>query len=84
MNIKLIASVLTLAPKIVATVRELEMIEQTSGKGAAKKALALTILQAAYTATKPELPFDEIAAVVGSIIDAAVKFYNDIGAFIKK
>jgi hypothetical protein len=69
-------AVLSIAGKIIETVRDLEAVDSTTGKGPAKKALALIIIEAAYNATVPKIPFEAIKAAVGTIIDAAVAFYG--------
>jgi hypothetical protein len=83
MNLQIISAVLSITPKVIAVIRELEEIDSTSGKGAAKKALALKLVEAAYNATKPTIPFADIAAAISTTIDAAVEFFNSIGTFVK-
>ena len=85
MNIFTIGSiVLKLLPHIADAIKDIEQLDQTPGKGPAKQQVVLAIVKAAYEATTPTVPFDELQATVIKVVAALVEFYNSIGLFHKK
>lgn len=84
MNLALAAiGVMRLLPQISQTILDVEQLDSSPNKGAAKRALVLSILRIAYEATVPAVPFDDLKATIEKTIAALVEFYNAIGTFIK-
>lgn len=75
-----LVAITTITQQVLPVVEE---ASSASGNGAAKKALALSLIRSVYDATNPVVPFDTLATQVGNIIDAVVSFYNTIGKFVK-
>lgn len=80
-------AVLGLVPKIISTVQTVDQAIPLPGAGAAKLGLAVSILQTAYgaeQALETAVPWTSIVSSVTSIINAAVKSFNDLGLFTHK
>lgn len=81
MNIIAISkTILALLPIVSDTVKAVEAT-QGSGAGAYKKALAIGVIGAVYSATNPTIPFSDLTVYVEQVITAIVEFFNATKAF---
>jgi hypothetical protein len=81
----IISIVLGLIPTIANTIKSIEELDSTSGKGAHKLQVVLAIVRGLYEAANPNasVAFDQIAKAVEGAISALVTYYNAIGLFKK-
>jgi len=83
--IKIGTIVVKLLPVITDTIRRIEELDSSPGKGSQKLDLALNIIRGIYETTdaNPEVSFDDLVATIKKVITALVTFYNSIGVFVK-
>ena len=87
MNIVTIGTiVLKLLPVISETIRQVEELDSSPGKGSQKLEAALIILRSIYETTNanPTVSFDDLVKTIKGVIAALVTFYNSTGQFVKK
>jgi hypothetical protein len=80
------ATIFKFLPKIVEAVQEVEHLDSSPGKGAAKLQLAISLLRVAYkdfTKDQTAIPFDNLVEDLKSVIAGVVEFYNTLGTFKK-
>lgn len=77
--------VIKLFPVITDTIRRIEELDSSPGKGGQKLELAINIIRGIYETAdaNPEVSFNELVATIKKVIAALVDFYNGMGIFVK-